>query len=176
MVFRSVTIAASIVCAASLALAQSARAECVNAPLQLWEFHGAPIIFAGTAVSITPINPPGEPNTLMGTKITFDVDRVWKGSVGKRVDLYMLLSPENPNFAVGRRSAVLARYLSREEKQRLGLGDTEAPVLTAMICTGIISVYEVTDTFGAGKPVGTVPSGRVDQVIRQTTDDPWRDS
>lgn len=148
MVVRSFSIAASIGCAASLLLVQSARAECVNVPLL--EVH-ASIIFAGTAVSITPITPPGEPNMWMGTKITFDVDRVWKGSVGKRVDLYMNLSPENPQFAVGRRSPVFARFLSREEKQRLGLGDTEAPVLTAMMCTGDFSLSEITATYGAGK-------------------------
>jgi hypothetical protein len=168
VVFRSFSIAASIVCAASLVLAQSARAECVSAPLQLWEFHESPIIFAGTAVSITPITPIGEPNILMGTKITFDVDRVWKGIVGKRVDLYMGLSAENPSFEVGRRSPVFARGLIREEKQRLGLGDTEAPVLTAIACTGALSVSEITATFGAGKSPENNPE-TLEQYIESAT-------
>ena len=77
---------------------------------QVMEEKRYEVVFAGTVVAVTR-------TAELGYRATFEVDRVWKGTVMKRFDLYVWeLSPERPRFEVGKHYLALARTLvsSRE--------------------------------------------------------------
>jgi hypothetical protein len=50
------------------------------------------LVFSGTVAEVTRTSE-------VGYRATFDVDRVWKGPVSRRIDLYLWeLPPEGPRF------------------------------------------------------------------------------
>jgi hypothetical protein len=136
---------------ASLLSVPAAHGECVRIPLQqVVTRQDVQIVFKGTAVSITPITP-DDPQQTSGFKVTFDVERIWKGSVGKRVELYMDLNGNNPQFEAGHSSPVFVEYLvDPTVRGRLGITGTDTGVSTAVGCTGIYSESEITAALGAG--------------------------
>ena len=82
--------------AASLLAPRSAHAECftLTAPFVMRE-SVFELVFSGTVVEVTRTSE-------LAYRATFDVDRVWKGSVAPRIDLYVWeLSAEIPRFEAG---------------------------------------------------------------------------
>src|SRR5579871_5272558 len=96
----------SAITAASLLTPLLAHAECIRIPARaLMEEKHVELVFSGTVVEIAR-------TADLGYRATFDVDRVWKGSVSRRIDLYVWeLAPEIPRFESGRRYVAVARQL-----------------------------------------------------------------
>jgi len=76
------------------------------------------LVFAGRVVDIQDVGQ-------VGARVTFDVQRVWKGSVPARIDLcFGRFDPERPEFTKGGYAVALARRLKDSaERKRLGLPD-----------------------------------------------------
>ena len=112
-------------------IAASARAECVFVNGSTWvESHDrATIIFSGT-LTVTESAGPG------GYHATFEVDRVWKGDVPKRFDLYgSWRAPEIKRFEVGHRYLVPVERLAVPwQRREVGLDNDDAAVFTQVTC------------------------------------------
>jgi hypothetical protein len=106
----------SIVVIVSLLTARLAHAECVIVTAkELMDGKLYELVFSGTRVGITRTED-------VGYWATFEVDRVWKGSVSKRFDLYVWeLAPEIPQFEMGRHHLVAAQRLT-DPRARQGTG------------------------------------------------------
>src|SRR5262249_23150675 len=133
----------------SLLKASPARSECfVLTANDLMEGAVYEVVFSGRVVEITRTGPDGY-------RATFEVDRVWKGSVSKRFDLYIWeLAPEIPGFAVGQHYLAAAqRLVDPRARQGTGLGGTDAVAFTPVQCTGTVSQSAaVVGDLGEGKP------------------------
>lgn len=161
MTFRSVRVFLALAFS-SVLMPQSVRCECIEVPLRMAvQREDIALLFSGTVVSITPI---GETNETTGFKVSFDVDRTWKGSAGRRVDLYMDFNAENPQFEVGHRYLAFAKPLvDHDTRQRMGLGNTDAPALSTVPCTDGYSVAEITSILGPGRSPKETSPGRADR-------------
>ena len=147
MRFRPIAIPSTILLA-SLLTVQLAHGECVRIPVQqVADRQDVGVIFTGSAVSTVWI---GDPQKVTGVKVTFDVDRIWKGSAGKRFELYMDNNANNPQFELGHASVVFAKYLDRDMRQRFGIGQTDAPAFSGVPCTDFYSVSEISALLGSG--------------------------
>ena len=145
---RSIAVSFGIV-VASLLTPLTARAECVIVTAKhVLEDPRYELVFSGTLVAA---DSTGE----QGYRATFDVDRVWKGSVSKRFDLYVSpLAPEMPNFELGRHYVTAATKLDDPRvRQFVGLGGTDTVAFTPVSCSDWFS-WEPTfiRELGAGKP------------------------
>ena len=60
----------------------SASAECLTPSARTLDEPTIALVFGGYVVSITQV-------AELGVRVTFNVERVWKGSVPKRLDLYI---------------------------------------------------------------------------------------
>lgn len=133
---------------ALLLTAQAARGECVKVPVHDVASRGSVrFVVGGTPTSITPIE---TRRGSSGFKVTFDVSWVWKGTPGQRIDLYVNLDVDNPQFAVRRPLIVFVGYMERESQRRLGISTTDGPVLTVFPCTDVWSEAEITAALGPG--------------------------
>jgi hypothetical protein len=105
------------------------------------------LVFSGTVVAIT------QP-TASSFKATFEVERVWKGSVPKRFDLYYWTNPEIPQFKVGDHYLALARKIVTPlERDRVGLGGTDTVAFTPAQCSDPASLSRlILRDLGPGKP------------------------
>ncbi len=74
-------------------------AECVYIPLDVRQRH-ADLVFSGTITQTEQL-----PD---GGKVTFEVDRVWKGHVGRTTVIYMQGVPEAPPYQRGHRYLIIA--------------------------------------------------------------------
>jgi len=113
----------------SLLVASSAHAECIT-PGEWWLREPiVELVFSGTAVEITQ-------TAEVGYRAAFNVDRVWKGAVPKRIDLYVWeLASEMDGVVAGRRYLIGARRLvSAREREGVGLGRTDAVAFTEVQC------------------------------------------
>jgi hypothetical protein len=110
MALRSIGVSC-VLAVAWLSTSQVARAECVRVSAKemakrVMEEQHYELVFSGTVVAVTR-------TAELGYRATFDVDRVWKGSVTKRFDLYVWeLTPEVPRFETGHQYIALARKLA----------------------------------------------------------------
>ena len=106
MVLRLIAIRAAIVVACLLA-APSVRAECILLSAKdVMEGKTHELVFSGTVMEIAR-------TADFGYRATFSVDRVWKGSVPRRFDLYIWeLLAEMPRFEIGKHYAALAKRLT----------------------------------------------------------------
>ena len=171
-VIHSLPISCTILFASLLGV-QSARAECLLRPVAyVASQQDIQIIFKGTPVSITPVSRasgvPTEkqqvsgatelrdtlysaPHGADGFRLIFDVERIWKGSAGKRVEVYMDRGSENPSFQLGHSSPVFVKYLVDPEKRRLlGFAGNDTLVFIVAECTDF-SESQVTAVLGPGE-------------------------
>ena len=134
---------------ASLLTALSARAECVIVTAKhVLEETRYQLVFSGTVVAI-------DSTAEYGYRATFDVDRVWKGSVSKRFDLYVSpLAGEMPTFELGRHFVAAATKLDDPRvRQLVGLGGTDTVAFTPVACTDSFSLSPTfVQDLGPGKP------------------------
>jgi len=136
----------------SLFTAQAAPGECVHVGIQDFVgLHEDWIIFRGTPSSFAEVN---DPQGRLRFKYTVDVERVWKGSVGRRIEIYVSLSGNSPQFEIGHPSLVIAGALTDAVKRRLGVTGTDAYAPAA--CSGGYKESEITTVYGPGR---ALPSG-----------------
>jgi hypothetical protein len=156
MTSRSIGIRFAIA-VASLLTASSARAECISPGAWWLRDKLVEVVFSGTAIEVTR-------TAEAGYRATFDVERVWKGHVPRRFNLYVWeLSPEMDRIDAGRRYLVGAkRLIDARARQGLGLVGTDSVAFTEVNCgapdykeaerTGIIR------DLGAGQPPDQPPA------------------
>jgi hypothetical protein len=102
-----------------------AFAECVRVSLRD-NIRPAAVAFSGTATNIV-TNAASE---WPGTIVTFDVDRVWKGSVTRRFVVYSFTrTPEGTSFTAGKKYMVFAHSPTTQENDDLRLNTTQAFVV-----------------------------------------------
>src|SRR5687768_16450025 len=77
---------------ASLLLPSSVGAECITPGRWSLDQPSVELVFSGNVVAVNQVAD-------AGVRVTFNVDRVWKGSVPKRFDVYVWqLDSEMPRF------------------------------------------------------------------------------
>jgi hypothetical protein len=126
-----------------------ASAECVRTTArQVMESKHYEVVFSGTVVAITR-------TADFGYRATFDVDRVWKGTVAKRSDLHVWeMAAETPRFVVGQKYLALARKLvAPEERNGVGLKGTDIVAFTPVQCSDPDSLApDIIRDLGRGYP------------------------
>ena len=124
-----------------------ANAECFTLTAQyVMQNSFAELVFSGTVVEITRMGD-------VGYRATFDVDRVWKGSVSRRMDLYVWeLSPEIPRFEAGHHYIAVAHKLT-DSRTRAGVGLDQSDVVafTPVQCSDSLSP-DIARELGPGRP------------------------
>ena len=131
MTYRSLTFSLLCVAFTSLLVPMPARAECIQQTAKMvMQEKEHELVFSGTVVQLTR-------TADLGYRATFEVDRVWKGSVPARFDLHVWeLAPEIPRFELGRRYVVLAhRLIDSHARQGVGLGQSDAIAFTPTQCS-----------------------------------------
>jgi hypothetical protein len=102
-------------------------AECVVLSLRD-SIKPATVAFSGTTTAI--VLTTASASEWPGTTMTFDVDRVWKGPVTKRIVVHSFTrSAEGMNFTVGKTYIVFAHSPTTEERQYLRLKANEGVVV-----------------------------------------------
>ena len=149
MAFSSTSIRSVALVFVLLTAAASVRAECVSlSAKQVMKEARYELVFSGKVVSITR-------TADAGYRATFDVDRVWKGSVLKSLDLYVWeLAAEMPRFEVGHRYVVLAqRLVDGRARAGVGLGSTNSVAFAPAPCSdGPTQGPTMLRDLGAGRP------------------------
>jgi hypothetical protein len=150
MTFRSISVT-SVIVVTSLLAVPSARAECVMVSAKaMLEGPSTELAFSGRVVEIIR-------TADLGYRATFEVDRVWRGSLTKRFDLYVWeMEPEKPRFEVDRQYVAFAQRLSTRARQGVGLSETDPVAFTPVTCSDgySLSPDRVRDTIqelGPGK-------------------------
>ena len=139
---------ASLLSCALLLFPSTGRAECfVQTGKFVMAQKSVELVFSGTVVGITPIDP------YFRYRATFEVDRVWKGSVTKRFDLYVAGLEEGiRGFQMGQWSVVTAtRVTDRRSRQEFGLASTSSTAFKAPICSDALAP-DIHAQLGPGYP------------------------
>jgi hypothetical protein len=115
-------------------------AECVKVTPKMWlDAPSSELVFAGTLVELAAT---GE----SGSKATFEVERVWRGKVTKRFDVYMwhLASAETPRYLEkGQSYVVVAKRLEdKRGRDGVGLDGSDVVAFTGVPCSGLYTVEE----------------------------------
>jgi hypothetical protein len=139
-----VTIAIAVV-----VMAPTVKAECLRmTPKMLRDAPSSELVFAGTVLEVTQI---GE----SGAKATFDVERVWRGKVPKRIDVFMwfLACAEAPQYQKGQSYVVVVQRLEdKRAREGVGLGGSDVIAFTGVPCSAGHTVEEFVRQLGRGKP------------------------
>jgi hypothetical protein len=99
-------------------------------PLRPIAAHAA-VVFSGTVMMVT-VNAASESG---GQIITFDIDRVWKGSATKHLVIYSFTrTPEPFDFTVGTKYVILAHTQTAEERAVFGVPASEPPTFGVGQC------------------------------------------
>ena len=117
---------------AFLSTCVTARAECVVMTAKhVMAQPGIELVFSGRVLNVARAGD-------LGTRVTFEVSRVWKGSVPDPFDLYVWeRGAEMPRFEKGQRYVALAaRLTDRTTRTEVGLSGTNAPAFIATSCSG----------------------------------------
>ena len=138
--------------ALSLVLPPAVSAECLTPSVKTLDYPAVELAFGGYIVGM---NQTGE----LGVRVTFVVDRVWKGAVPKRFDLYVWgLRSENPRFAFGQGYMVFAtRMLEYRARQDVGLTDPGVLAFEPISC-GALDYWQrwekaaIIKQFSEGRP------------------------
>lgn len=146
MKVRLVTLRCAIV-VATVTVPRPAHAECftLTATFVMQE-SVAELVFSGTVAEVARTSE-------VGYRATFDVDRVWKGSVPRRIDLYVWeLSSERPRFEAGHHYVALAQKLiDSRTRQGVGLGQSDLVAYTPVQCSAALAP-DIVARLGAGRP------------------------
>jgi hypothetical protein len=139
MTFRSIGIPSAML-VAFLLTSPSARAECERISAKemaklVMEGPRYELVFSGTVMAVAR-------TADTGYRATLEVDRVWKGSVTKRFDLYIgELAAEIPRFEIGHHYLALARKLvTAHERKSVGLDQDDVVAFTPVACSDPLSL------------------------------------
>jgi hypothetical protein len=129
--------------------ASNLNAECLQQTARSVMSHA--LVFAGTVVEITSTGPEG-------ARVTFEVDRVWKGSVTRHFDLYVWYrQAEIPTFETGQRHLAIADPLVKPEVRRdVGVDDKNTVAYSAAQCSDRPSLVP---SIEADLGTGALPKG-----------------
>lgn len=140
---------------ATLVMSSVARAECVTARADLIKEPSIELVFRGSVVGLNTVGD-------LGVRVTFIVDRVWKGSVPKRFDLYVGgRNSETARFEFARPYVVFAHRMTKETRQDIGLGEQEPIAFSATSCNAVYAdirafpnenTSKILRELGEGKP------------------------
>ena len=151
MTFRFISVS-SVIVMTLLSAVPSGRAECVMVSAKaMLEGPSTELAFSGKVVEITR-------TADLGYRASFEVDRVWRGSITKRFDLYVWeMEPEKPRFEVNHQYVAFAQRLSTRARQGVGLSETAPVAFTPVTCSDGYSlsadrVRETIQELGPGKP------------------------
>jgi hypothetical protein len=135
---------ATIVLVASIWTLALPRGECVALSARSVMKPGlAALVFSGTVVDVAR-------SSEVGYWATFDVDRVWKGAVSKRMDLYVWLpSSEGPRFEPGGHYVALAQLLTNQSA-RLAAGVADKETAFAPVKCSANLAPDIVRELGAG--------------------------
>jgi hypothetical protein len=142
-----------VILVACLSAPRPAAAECVRLAAKemarlVMEDKRYEVVFAGRVVAVTR-------TADEGYRATFEVDRVWKGEVTKRFDLYVWeLSSELPRFEAGKHYLALARkLLTSRERDGAGIPSSDMVAFTPVQCSDPPSLDpDLVRHLGAGLP------------------------
>jgi hypothetical protein len=140
-----ILLATGALCVAAM---PSVRAECVNVgPKELLERTSSELVFGAKVAEITR-------TADAGYRATFDVQRAWKGSVPKRIDVYVWeLAAEMPRFEKSGEYLVVAKTLVDERvRKNVGAPESQTKLLTPPQCSGGYSVSAFLRDIGPGYP------------------------
>lgn len=148
---RSVTLASAIVLGALLS-AGPVGAECVMVPAKtILERASTELAFSGTVFSVTHTTP-------RAYRATFLVDRVWKGTIARRFDVYVAdFDSERPHLAVDEHYVIFAERLSTARREAAGLSQDDPQAFTPVICgdlygAGLENLRRTLGELGPGQP------------------------
>lgn len=140
--------------AVTLAFPCRAAAECIGLPLAVRAGNAA-VVFSGTVTRMTPVDVPEWARGL-AQAVSFSVERIWKGDVGRQFDLYSFTrSTEHYALRIGGRYLVFAHAATKEERLDLNLGDRAAFVIGQ--CGDGTSEFPIAPAELAGLGPGTTP-------------------
>ena len=141
-----VAVIVSTVLLSFMLTASAAHSECGKIPIQdfLIEHKDAVILKGGVSAFAETNDPDGR----LLFKYTFEVERVWQGSVGKRIDLYVSLSGNEPQLGP---TPFLVVALRDSVRQRLGITRTDTPAYTTVWCSDVYTESEIRSALGPGK-------------------------
>ena len=106
---------ASLLVVALLALPSDAHAYCLALSASVMNARSVDVVFSGTVVGLNQVND-------VVVRVTFEVDRVWKGTVPKRFDIYFSpLRAEMPTFEFARRYVVFGEQMPPRARESVGL-------------------------------------------------------
>jgi hypothetical protein len=146
MTLRSILMS-SVVAAASMSIPSEAHAECVSVPAQERLANKInELVFSGIVVEIVRAGD-------LGYRATFEVDRVWKGAVSKRFDLFVSeRSPEIGRHHEGEHYIVFATpMVDPVFRKDVGLAGDITVAFTPSPCTDPVSLGpDVLSDLGAG--------------------------
>jgi hypothetical protein len=144
------------------------QAQCGSGYFSLKSEMAAPsvtVVFSGTVLDVRPIS--GSEAPVQGRDavlvFTFDVDRVWKGNVPKRVKLFRPV-PRFPDgrggitslrsFDIGQKYIVLAHPLTAVERADLRIVEAEPQGLVTGVCGDGSRPYRLAEEHGDLKEIG----------------------
>jgi hypothetical protein len=143
---QSAAIRCGLVVSTLLMVTSPARGECFSMTAQfVMDNTSIEFVFKGKAVDVTR-------TADLGYRVTFDVDRVWKGTVPKRIDLYVWeLQAEIGRFDAGREYLALAkRLVDPRERDRVGLSGNDAAAFAPVSCWASVEPNIIRD-LGVGR-------------------------
>lgn len=145
-----------VLCAILLVAAASpAGAECVGFSLKHYKRH-ADLVFSGTIREIQQLDS-------IRTVVTFDVDRVWKGDVGRQIRLHQVVeSIDSFRFVgatVGSKYLVFATRLDSRQRQAFKLSENQ-DTFGVPICGGGTHKLGANDTMLRQLGPGREPAAR----------------
>jgi hypothetical protein len=143
MTIRTIAISLSIGVSCLLA-PSSARAECITPGLWSLEQPLVELVFSGTVLKIEPARD--------GVRVTFDVERVWKGSAPARFTLYVWQDYGMPTFEASRRYVAFATRMDARSRQGVGLTEEDAVVFRPVDCGAL--AYEFAQKSGTIRDLG----------------------
>jgi hypothetical protein len=85
------------------------------------------LVFGGSVVDIQEIN-------ANASRVTFEAQKVWKGSVPSRIDLYFARHSEGPRFTKGEYAVATAVRLTADDRKAYGIPANTPVVYEAHGC------------------------------------------
>ena len=124
---------------------QAVRAECITRPASaVLADSRAELIFSGTVTTVTR-------TAELGYRVTFAVDRVWKGTVPNVFDVYVWeMTPETEQFRERMQAVVVARRMV-DPRVRSGVGlksDSEVAFMLSPCNAGLFLTAETIGSLG----------------------------
>ena len=153
----------TVVVALRLLGASPVGAEClIQTPDGVLAEKSHELVFRGRVIEI------GR-TTQVGYQATFEVDRVWKGSVPNPMQLYVWEQlSELPHFELGRQYIVVAQRLGEgRERSAVGLTAADGVAFAPVMCSDLIPLA-FGEKWGPGRPpTSRAPVAPIPLAMRQ---------